>query len=59
MKDFFNDLDSDYKFIIAVLMIVLIGVAFIVVVVNISKTIDLYLLRDNYQAVTLYLHKGN
>lgn len=59
MKDFFNNLDSDAKFLIAILLILLVAILSIVLITNISTTIDLYLLRDNHQAIILYLHKGD
>lgn len=57
MKDFLNNLESDAKLFIATLLTILVAIISLVLITNISTTIDLYLLRDNQQAMTLYLNK--
>lgn len=59
MKDFLNNLDSSDTFALIIATLLVLLAISICLIINITTSIDLYLLRDNAQAVALYLTKGN
>lgn len=58
MKHFLDNLDSSDTIVFALFLIIAVAVIFIVGIINFFTSLDLYLLKDNAQAVALYLGKG-